>query len=358
MQNTRVTLDQITSFKDFLKHIDKLQFPNQMGCILESRYLQHLLVVTQNEAAVIRLNFWLQQALYEELVCAPSGVTRERVTKFLEALLNFVSFYQKPLASLESCLAQYLLTWNGVDYQTLIFLLVSQLQIKPFQKLNDLVLEPIRKLFFCSSVEFKCQVLSCLTEMLLTLARSTLVTAMEEDKPSQSTSATPLSVNDLPMSNNETRETCLVIKGLIGFVNRICTVASQMESDHILLQHCILCFFEQVSILHKNYPSVWLFYIPSSAIIYRLLFASNPMAVSRLCNLIVNYKETFESLKRAQLSSAEGDVFDGLENTQEEGIKFNPSLIRGKTRTVYLEFLRRQNLHGVIRFLNTFIKQK
>jgi hypothetical protein len=36
-----------------------------MGCILESRYLQHLLVVTQNEAAVVRLNFWLQQALYE-----------------------------------------------------------------------------------------------------------------------------------------------------------------------------------------------------------------------------------------------------------------------------------------------------
>ena len=29
-----------------------------------------------------------------ELVSAPSGVTRERVTKFLEALLNFVSFYQ------------------------------------------------------------------------------------------------------------------------------------------------------------------------------------------------------------------------------------------------------------------------
>lgn len=42
-------------------------------------------------------------------------------------------YLQKPLSSLESCLAQYLLTWNGVDYQTLIFLLVSHLQVRPFQ---------------------------------------------------------------------------------------------------------------------------------------------------------------------------------------------------------------------------------
>ena len=424
-KNMRITIDQVGTFKDFLSHIDKLQFPSQMGCILESRCLQHLLVITQDEAALLRLNFWLDQVLYEELVSAPSGITRERVTYLLKTLLNFVRFFQKPLSSLDSCLAQYLMTWNGVDYQALIFLLVSTLQIKPFQKLNDLVLEPIRKLFFCSSVEFKCQVLTCFTEMLSTLARSTLTTSLKEDKLSESTTASPLSANDFPKFDSEIRETCLVMKDLIGFVNRICTVALQMESDHILLQHCVLCFFEQASLLHKRHPAVHFVHIPSPAIVYRCLFASNGMAVSRVCNVIVNYREAFQSLKSAQLSGAEGNVLDGFENldrfnryildisdtiwrnkafedrskslcysiprpitdslqipyinerfsvvnheafvslaktflvqTQEQGMKLNPSLIRGKTRTVYLEFLSRHNLNGVIRFLNTFIKQK
>ncbi|XP_028413314.1 centromere protein I-like [Dendronephthya gigantea] len=426
LQNKKIKIEQILTFKDFLTHIDKLEFPNQMGSILESRYLQHLLVVSQDEAAVMRLDFWLQQALYEELISAPSGVTSERVTKFLQNLLSFVNFYQKPLSSLESCLTQYLLTWNGVDYQTLIFLLVSHLQIRPFEKLNDLILEPIRKLFFCSSLEFKCQVINCFTEMLLNLARSTLSNSNEEeDKESQSTSATPFSVNDLSTSERGTRKICLVMKELVGFVNKICTVAFQVDSDNILLQHCALCFFEKVSALHCHYPAIKFVHIPLGAIVYRLLFASNPMAVSRLCNIIVNYKEAFESLKKAQEDSADGDVLDGFESlkrfnqyildisdtiwrnkafedrakslcysiprpvtdylgvshinerfsivnhvafvciakmflvqTQDKDVKLNPSLIKGKARSVYLEFLNRQNLNGVIRFLNTFIKQR
>ena len=121
--------------------------------------------------------------------------------------------------------------------------------------------------------------------MLSTLARSTLT--LKEGKLSERTTASPLSVNDFPKFDNEIRETCLVMKDLIGFVNRICTVALQMESDHILLQHSTLCFFEQASLLHKHYPAVRFVHIPSPAIIYRCLFASNGMAVSRICNVIV-----------------------------------------------------------------------
>ncbi|XP_046852040.1 centromere protein I-like isoform X2 [Xenia sp. Carnegie-2017] len=276
--NTKVTMDKITCFDDFLSNIDYIEYPNQMGCIFESQYLQLYLTITQDEAAIVRLNFWLQQVLYEELVSAPSAVIRERVRKLLQAILNFLMVYQKPLSSLELCLSQYLVAWNGADYQTLIFLLISQMPMTPYEKLNDLVLEPLRNLFFCSAVEFKCQVLSCFTEMLITYARSAMIISLEEKNKSMRASYEQMSLDK--------EEICTVMMNLVKFVDKISTMAMQMESDNILLQHCILYFFEQVSTLHHRFPGVNFVYTPSPTIVYRFIFSTNPMTISRLCNVM------------------------------------------------------------------------
>jgi len=212
----------------------------------------------------------------------------------------------------------------------------------------------------------------------------------------------------------------------IQFVDKICVLGLQIEKDHALLQHWVLNFFELVSIAHRQF-SLPFVEIPSSGIIYRMLFSDNSMAVSRLCQIIVNYKREFESLKTSQgesqvncltfpdgfqsiqrlnqyildicdslwrnkafidrdksfcfsmpsavidslavnhmnelfsihhHASLIGEAWRFLHQTQPEGMKLTPSLIKGRSRRAFLEYLKLRNLHGILTFLDTFIRPR
>lgn len=423
----RISSEQLSSFKDLLDNIDNIEFPSQVACVLDSPLLQHVVSCNPDFTVQQRLKFWLNHSLCEEFMTGLAFQTDTSSVLLLQKLKHFSCFLQESIPALESFLVRYLFTWNGLNFRPLLLELIAQLSLWPFQRFNDLILVHLRKLFFSSSVYVKCQVMYCFTGLLrnfLTIELPRQQELIQEERSSNKWHQEDVSmfVKD-EMASFDPQKT---LYDFIQFVDKICVLGLQIEKDHALLQHWVLNFFELVSIAHRQF-SLPFVEIPSSGIIYRMLFSDNSMAVSRLCQIIVNYKREFESLKTSQgesqvncltfpdgfqsiqrlnqyildicdslwrnkafidrdksfcfsmpsavidslavnhmnelfsihhHASLIGEAWRFLHQTQPEGMKLTPSLIKGRSRRAFLEYLKLRNLHGILTFLDTFIRPR
>lgn len=423
----KISIEQLFSFEDLLANIEKIEFPSQVASVVNSPFLQHVLSCNPDFVVLQRLNFWLNHTLYEEFLNSSASESDPYTWMLLQQLNHLTGFLQESVPAVEAFLVRFLFTWNGLDFRPLILQLITHLSLWPFQRLNDLVLEPLRKLFFSSSVYVKCQVMYCFTELLrnilaVELPRQQELLQEERSQRPRGLASVSLFVED----EVEAFDPLKTIYDFIQFVDRVCVVGLQVERDHALLQHWVLNFFELVSTSHQQFSLPFVL-IPSSGIIYRMLFSSNSMAVSRLCQIIVNFKKEFESLKITQgesqacplgfpdgfqsiqrfnqyildicdslwrnkafidrdksfcfsmpssvtdsldvrhmnelfsihhhLSLA-GEAWKFLHQTQPTGMKLTPSLIKGRSRRAYMEFLRQRNFSGILVFLETFIRTR
>ncbi|XP_020602690.1 centromere protein I-like [Orbicella faveolata] len=427
MGETKISIEQLSSFKDLLENIDNIEFPSQVASVLNSPFLQHVLSCNPDFVMLQRLNFWLNHSLYEEFLCGTTSESDSSSLMLLQKLKNFAGFLQESVPAVEAFLVRYLFIWNGLDFRPWILHLITHLSLWPFQRLNDLVLEPLRKLFFSSPVYVKCQVMYCLTELLRNFLAVELPRQQELLQEERSQRALDLgSVSLFVEDEVDPFDPLKTIYDFIQFVDRICVVALQVEEDHALLQHWVLNFFELVSTSYQQFSLPFVL-IPSSGIIYRMLFSCNSMAVSRLCQIIVNYKKEFESLKASQAESQSaplgfpdgfqsiqrfnqyildicdslwrnkafidrdksfcfsmpssvtdplsvrhmnelfsihhhislvGEAWKFLHQTQPAGMKLTPSLIKGRSRRAYMEYLKQRNFGGILVFLETFIRPR
>ncbi|KAL9963537.1 hypothetical protein ACROYT_G027055 [Oculina patagonica] len=318
MAEKKISIEQLSSFKDLLENIENIEFPSQVASVLNSPFLQHVLSCNPDFVMLQRLNFWLNHSLYEEFLTGSTSESDPSSLMLLQKLKHFTGFLQESVPAVEAFLVRYLFIWNGLDFRPLVLHLITHLSLWPFQRLNDLVLEPLRKLFFSSPVYVKCQVMYCFTEMLRNFLAVELPRQQELLQEERSQRARELaSVSLFVEDEGDPFDPLKTIYDFIQFVDRVCVVALQVEEDHALLQHWVLNFFELVSTSHQQFSLPFVL-IPSSGIIYRMLFSNNSMAVSRLCQIIVNYKKEFESLKTSQAESQSAPLGfpDGFQSIQ------------------------------------------
>ncbi|XP_072033615.1 centromere protein I-like [Amphiura filiformis] len=423
----RVQLQDISSFENLLENLERLELPSQVAAVLRSPYLQHVISCQRQRHMLQRLSLWLFQVLSAEITAEDEN---QRGVELLQLLINFTDFLQVNIPVCETWLADYLLTWNGLDYRPYILRIFTRCRIYQFQKLNDLILEPLRTLFFCSSVFFKCQLAYCFTELLrnyviLELPRYRGYVAMKKVRQAASVQAADHDVDDawdpLYEYHEEHFEALQTIQSLIYYVDKVFAVGLQQERDNSLLMHLVLSFYEMVSHIHTKY-NVPFTCLPCPGVVYRAVFSSNAMACSRMCSIIARYRNEYSSLKQSseasnnmsdlskQVTALNGYILDisnslwrhkafttsktpsvfnmpteivnstqvnlpngsfsvhnhialvgyarrFLVETQPEGKRVHPSLIRGNNRDTYLEFLKTERVDGVVDFISTFIKR-
>ncbi|KAJ7376982.1 hypothetical protein OS493_031254 [Desmophyllum pertusum] len=255
MPEKKCSIEQLTCFKDLLANIENIEFPSQVASVLNSPLLQHVLSCSPDFVMLQRLNFWLNHSLYEEFLSGSTSESDPSSLMLLQKLKHFTGFLQ-------------------------------------------------------------CQVMYCFTELLRNFLavelprQQQLLQEERSERPRDLTSVSLFVEDDL-----DSFDPLKTIYEFIQFVDRICVVALQVEEDHALLQHWVLNYFELVSTSHQQFTLPFVL-IPSSGIIYRMLFSNNSMAVSRLCQIIVNYKKEFESLKKSQGESQSTGFPDGFQSIQ------------------------------------------
>ncbi|XP_019634916.1 PREDICTED: centromere protein I-like [Branchiostoma belcheri] len=299
-QSDKVPVQLVGSFQELLNNLDNLELPSQAAAVLRSQYLQHLVSCHPQQHVAHRIGYWLYRTLHQDLVDCPSASTKPRVEKLLKALINFTDFLQEGVPLCEMFLWEYLFTWNGLDHRPQILQLITRSRLHPFQRLNDYVLEPLRRLFFTSRVHCKCQILACLTELL----RNHVSVEWARHQQTQNSEEETTSLSLFPV-DSEVFPALQSIQELVFYVDRLCVVGLQQEDGHAMLMHYTLGFFELVTQLQRRFD-IPLVHAPSAPIVYMAMFDTNALTVARICAIMYGFREEVTSLKQKPVQESYG----------------------------------------------------
>ncbi|XP_066267056.1 centromere protein I-like [Branchiostoma lanceolatum] len=288
----KVPVQLIGSFEELLKNLDSLELPSQAAAVLRSQYLQHFVSCHPQQHVAHRIGYWLYRTLRQDLIDCPSPSTKPRVEKLLKALIDFTDFLQEGVPLCEMFLWEYLFTWNGLDHRPQILQLITRSRLHPFQRLNDYVLEPLRRLYFTSKVHCKCQILACLTELLrncVSVEWARYQQTHNDEDGTTSMSLFPVDSEMFPALQS--------IQELVYYVDRLCVVGLQQEEGHAMLMHYTLGFFELATQLQRRFD-LPLVHAPSAPIVYMAMFDTNALTVARICAIMQRFREEVTALKQ------------------------------------------------------------
>lgn len=277
-------LQELRSFKELLENIHNIELPAQMGSMLGSTLALHYLDCVQDESAFLRLNFWLGHSLQEEFLLCPvdgSSDNTSEACRFLNTILFSQQFLQEGFSSTESFLYKFLSVWDGSLLRPQILDLLSDIPLMPSFYMNKLLFEPLKQLYFTSTVFFKCSVIECLNSMLVKWLTWHSVSASEGSL-------------DISLNSNSTMTMTLSgfmdsVMELVRFVGLLASEGLRLENCHVLLLNQTLAFYETVCDMFLKY-SLPLIIMPPAGVFYPALFAIDSISLDRLGYIMYRYR--------------------------------------------------------------------
>ncbi|GCB70125.1 hypothetical protein scyTo_0005609, partial [Scyliorhinus torazame] len=287
MQST-FPLEQLTTFSQLLQNFDRIEFPAQMGSVLRSPLLLHYINWVKDDSALLRLDFWLAQTLQEEFAdCNGDSLQKEKeFVEFLNIIIRTQEFLQEGFSCCEDFVLKSLSFCDSLWCSTQILALLTR--ISPSSDVISLYFDPLMKLFFTSSIYFKCTVIESLTNLLVKWLTWHSVCVAEMDRDITNVLQSPQNVSLSGLVNS--------ISELVEFTTRISMVALQMEAYNSLLLHFILNFYETVSDMYLKY-SLPLVILPPAGIFYPALLSLESVNLNQLCYVMYKYRTNLTALK-------------------------------------------------------------
>ncbi|ROL47078.1 Centromere protein I [Anabarilius grahami] len=287
-------LQELQSFKELLENIHNIELPAQMGSLLGSSLALHYLDCVQDESAFLRLNFWLGHSLQEEFLLCPvdgSSDNTSEACRFLSTVLFSQQFLQEGFSSTESFLYKFLRVWDGSLLRPQILDLLSDIPLMPSFYVHKLLFEPMKQLYFTSTVFFKCSVIECLNSMLVKWLTWHSVSASDGGL-------------DISLNSNSTMTMTLSgfmdsVMELVHFVGLLSSEGLRLENCHILLLNQSLAFYETVCDMFVKY-SLPLIIMPPAGVFYPALFATDSISVDRLGYIMYRYRKNLTLAKKQE----------------------------------------------------------
>ncbi|XP_036355445.1 centromere protein I-like isoform X2 [Octopus sinensis] len=160
-----VSFNRILTFEDLLQYIDQIQLPIQMGSVIDNPLLQYLITYNKNRHITGQFNWWLYHTCYDALL-ENSVPYSDYLEEFLSKLAGFMRRVKEGTPAIEYFLYQFLDTWDGFHFNQSIFKLIPHIRIHKFSELHQILLEPLKKIFFRRGTYLKCRILITLTELV------------------------------------------------------------------------------------------------------------------------------------------------------------------------------------------------
>ncbi|XP_025131661.2 centromere protein I isoform X4 [Bubalus bubalis] len=304
--NGSFPLEQLKSFPQLLQNIHCLELPSQMGAVLNSSLLLHYINCVRDESVLLRLYHWLSQTLQEE--CNWYKVNNydhgKEFANFLDTILRAECFLQEGFYSCEAFLYKSLPLWDGLCCRSQFLQLVSWIPFSSFSEMKPLLFDHLSRLFFTSSIFFKCSVLQCLKELL-----QNWLLWLSMDIHVKSVRNSPLETT-LGGSMNSVSE-------LIHYVGWLSTTAVRLESNRTFLLHFILDFYEKVCDIYINYnlPLVVLF---PPGVFYPVLLSLDSSILNQLCYIMDRYHKNLTAAKKNEFVHKTKSEFSFSSKTYQE----------------------------------------
>nr|XP_033801229.1 centromere protein I isoform X2 [Geotrypetes seraphini] len=281
-QDEAFPVEQLQTFTQLVQNIHRLEFPAQMGSVLQSPLLLHYINCIKDDSVFLRLNYWMAQVLHEECAWYTGNQHNEmEVRAFLDTIANAQQFLQEGFSNCEEFLYKSIPHWNGC-YRSQILQLLSWIPLTAFSEMEQLLYEPLGQIFFTSSLYFKCSVIESLKKML------------QNWLSWHAFYADQVSIQDSPM-NTTLSGLVNTVSDLINFVGRISTIALHITSSSLLL-HFILDFYEIVCDMYVKY-AMPLVVLPPAGVFYPALLSMESVNLNHLCYIMYRYRKNLVAAK-------------------------------------------------------------
>ncbi|KAF9973504.1 hypothetical protein BGZ73_003246 [Actinomortierella ambigua] len=294
-------LAQITSLSSLIKHIDALALPDQLSSILSNRLLQHAFCLQPSSSLISRISYWLGQELVDLWFWGEkTAATRERFGEILRKMVDVTVLIKDLFPVVETFLMPFLRMWNGRDHQKEIFTLLSYLRPRSFEELYAFFLKPLQKIFYSSGPKWKASLLLCYRRLLQRWALINWRGHLSPERGYLISPADHKSMQGLFTKLSENVDYMKTMQEFIMHVDRVATVAFEVDESNISVQHGVLSFLDLASTLPITFRVPMAVIIPDSTIVYRCFLADSGMAMSRICGIILQFKNAFESFENEQ----------------------------------------------------------
>ncbi|XP_048461268.1 centromere protein I [Rhincodon typus] len=267
MQSKSFPLEQLATFFQLLDNFDRIEI-----AICQSRFVSSLI---------------------EFADCSGDSLQREKeFIEFLNIIIRTQEFLQEGFSCCEDFVFKSLSLYDSLWCSSQILALLTR--ISPSTDMISFYFDPLMKLFFTSSIYFKCSVIESLTSLLMKWLtwHSVCVADLDRDIPNVLQSPQNVTLSGLVNSVSE----------LVEFTARISIVALQMEAYNSLLLHFILNFYETVSDMYLKY-NLPLVILPPAGIIYPALLSLESVSLNQLCHIMYRYRTNLTALKSLDSST-------------------------------------------------------
>ncbi|XP_004611744.1 centromere protein I [Sorex araneus] len=300
-----VRLEQLRSFPELLENIHCLELPSQMGAALNNSLLLHYINCARDESVLLRFYYWLSQTLQEACISYKMNNygNEKEFTDFLDTILKAECFLQEGFCSCETFLYKNLPLWDGLYCSSQFLQLLSWTPISNFSELKPLIFDHLAQIFFTSPIDFKCNVLQSLKELLQNwlLWLSVDIHTKLMSSPLETTLGESMSS----------------VAKLIHYVGWLSTNAVRLESNHTVLLHFILDFYKKACDIYINYNLPLLVVFPPG-VFYSALLSIDSSILNQLCYIMHRYHKNLTAAKENELSQQTKSEFNISSRTYQE----------------------------------------
>lgn len=273
-----IYVHNIQSGAELVKNFNKIVLPLNTLSFLSSHMGIRVLMLSKR---TIQDQFLtnLYVLLEQKLIYRQHNTATEQLETLLNNVIELHWMYQQGFKVMSALLSVYLQGWDGYEFKSQIYKLLSWFVFKSNTELNRYLLRPLHTLFVASDAQEQCDILLCLSDLIRNLY--SMVTK-DEQKYS------------LIYEENilKTREELIpVIKSLTKFTSELCKIGLYIHPCDNQLLFVALLFYERIHELERLHKmSYWS--IISSSVLYQSLFSFNAHLLNQTCGLLKQYRST------------------------------------------------------------------
>ena len=288
------------SFEELCANVDRVALLTQVGLVLESDILKHVLSIDVDPTVAVHLLRWLQLSLGYEVSRFNPGEPCHHLEHLLTCLVELGEFLCEPIPIVEGFLEAFLKVWDGKTHQKAVLDLLPFLPLKRFEDLHSTVLASIEQLFRKEGIEFKYNCLMSLVELLrrmVTLEWNRRKRLCDDGNHRVSSVFSEYYyTEDIADTQIDAVES---IKRLVSYAGRLAVLGLQDNNDCVLLQHAALSLCELVCGLREEYK-IPVLILPPVPLVYGSLLSGSIVPLSRICACLIQYKEVLSKLSQSE----------------------------------------------------------
>ncbi|OMP85314.1 Centromere protein I [Diplodia seriata] len=272
-----VTLEEINSADGLVKHLERIELPNQLLASFKDPLLQKYLILKPSDVAARRLELWLESYLREALEAIASGTKNpDHFDELLDGMLNYTTATKVLLPTGQDFLKSYLPFWDGRTYSGSILGLLAYVPMQEFHEFKTSYLSPAEAAIVASgTTDAYDRLLAFYTALVQNWNH-----AANTSRPDPRDAA-----EDLVASSNFAALTTHIS-------NTILSLLSSQQYTPLSTATAILTYYTTLSTLSSGLTPLT---IPSAPTLYNLLFHPSLATISQLCALLATYKRAFET---------------------------------------------------------------